>query len=251
VAAALGLAVAVPALRVRGVNLAVVTLAAGVAVEALVFRNPSYTGGLKGSVVPEPRLFGVDLGIRGRHPGQYPRVGFALLVLAVLVLLALALANLRRSASGRRMLAVRANERAATAAGVDTAGVKLLAFCVSAFLAGVAGSLVGYQQGRLSFDSFGVFVSLGFLAYAYLGGVATVGGALVGGLLVGGGLVSTALDRWLGLGRFHLLLSGAGLVAVAVLVPEGIAGAVTRAVDARRRPPPAGAPVADTAGVRT
>ena len=246
-AAALGLLVGIPALRVRGVNLAVVTLAAGVAVEALVFRNPSYTGGLKGSVVPEPRLFGLDLGIRVRHPGQYPRLGFALLVLGVLVLLALAVANLRRSASGRRMLAVRANERAAAAAGVDTGGVKLLAFALSAFLAGVAGTLAGYQQGRLSFDSFGVFVSLGFLAYAYLGGIATVGGALVGGVLVGGGVASTALDRWLGLGRFHLLLSGVGLVAVALLVPEGIAGAATRAVKANSRGRARTASVATTA----
>ena len=257
-AAALGVIVGVPALRVRGVNLAVVTLAAGVATEALVFRNPSYTGGLKGSVVPEPRLFGIDLGIRGRQPGEYPRVGFALLVLAVLVMLALAVANLRRSATGRRMLAVRANERGAAGSGVDAASVKLLAFCVSASLAGVAGTLVGYQQGRLSFDSFGVFVSLGFLAYAYLGGIATIGGALAGGVLVGGGLASTALDRGLGLGRFHLLLSGAGLVAVALLAPEGIAGAVARAVNLRRRRRPVAAPAAEiteaaqaTTGART
>ena len=238
-AAGLGVLVGVPALRVRGVSLAVVTLAAGVATEALVFRNPSYTGGLEGSVVPQPRLFGLDLGIRGRHPGQYPRVGFALLVLAVLAVLAVAVANLRRSTTGRRMLAVRANERAAAAAGVDTARVKLLAFALSAFVAGVAGTLVGYQQGRISFDSFGVSVSLGFLAYAYLGGIAGVGGALVGGLLVGGGLASTALDRWLGLGRFHLLLSGVGLVAVALLAPEGIAGAASSALRVARRPPKA------------
>ena len=224
-AAALGVIVGVPALRVRGVNLAVVTLAAGVATEALVFRNPSYTGGLKGSVVPEPRLFGIDLGIRGRHPGEYPRVGFALLVLAVLVMLALAVANLRRSATGRRMLAVRANERGAAGSGVDAASV---------------------------------FVSLGFLAYAYLGGIATIGGALAGGVLVGGGLASTALDRGLGLGRFHLLLSGAGLVAVALLAPEGIAGAVARAVNLRRRRRPVAAPAAEiteaaqaTTGART
>ena len=69
-----------------------------------------------------------------------------------------------------------------------------------------------------------MFVSLSYLAVAYIGGIASIAGALVGGLLVEGGLAFTVLERATGLGEYHLLLSGAGLVAVAVLRPEGIVG---------------------------
>ena len=122
--------------------------------------------------------------------------------------------------AGRRLLAVRANERAAAAVGVDVTATRLRAFALSAFLAGVAGALLGYQQGQLSFGSFGVFVSLAYLAVAYLGGVAGIGGALVGGLLVPNGLAFTLLD----LGRYQLLASGLGLMAVTVLAPGGLTG---------------------------
>jgi branched-chain amino acid transport system permease protein len=115
---------------------------------------------------------------------------------------------------------VRANERAAAALGVHVAATRIGAFALSAFLAGVAGALLGYQQGQLSFGSFGVFVSLAYLAVAYLGGVAGIAGAVVGGLLVPNGVVFTLLD----IGRYQLLVSGLGLMAVTVLAPGGITG---------------------------
>jgi branched-chain amino acid transport system permease protein len=219
-AAGVGLLVGLASRRVRGVDLAVVTLAAGVAVEELLFKNPALTGGLSGSRVPPPKALGLDLGISGQ--GAYPRLGFGLLALVVLVGAALAVAALRRGRLGRRMLAVRVNERAAEAAGVDVARTKLLAFVLASFLAGLGGALLGYAQGRLSFASFDVFASLAFLAAAYLGGVARISGALVGGLLVPGGLVFTALDRTAGLEDHATLLSGLALVVVAVLRPEGL-----------------------------
>ena len=91
---------------------------------------------------------------------------FGLLVLAVVAAAGLAVAHIRLRPLGRRLLAIRANERAATAAGVDVGTTKVAAFVVSAFLAGAAGALLGYQQGQLSYSSFGVFVSLSFLAVA-------------------------------------------------------------------------------------
>ena len=211
-AALVGLLVGLPALRARGVSLAVVTLAGAVVVEEVVFRSPTLTGGFGGSPVPAPSMFG-----RRLDPAE---PAFALLVLAVLVGTAVGLARLRTSGAGRRLLAVRANERAAAAAGVDVTATRLRAFALSAFLAGVAGALLGYQQGRLSFGSFGVFVSLAYLAVAYLGGIAGIGGALVGGLLVPNGLAFTLLD----LGRYQLLASGIGLMVVTVLAPGGVTG---------------------------
>jgi branched-chain amino acid transport system permease protein len=211
-AAVAGVLVGLPALRARGVSLAVVTLAGAVVVEEVVFKSPTLTGGFGGSRVPAPSLFGWRL-----DPAQ---PAFGLLVLAVLVATAAGLARLRLGDAGRRILAVRDNERAAAAAGVDVPATRLGAFALSAFLAGIAGALLGYQQGQLSFGSFGVFVSLAYLAVAYLGGIAGIAGALVGGLLVPNGLAFTVLN----LGRYQLLVSGIGLMVVTVAAPGGVTG---------------------------
>jgi branched-chain amino acid transport system permease protein len=211
-AAVVGVAVGLPALRARGVSLAVVTLAGAVVVEEMVFKSAVLTGGFSGSRVPVASLFGLHL--------DPPGLGFGLLVLAVLLASAVGLARLRLSARGRELLAVRADERAAAVSGIDVRATRLGAFVLSAFLAGVAGTLLGYQQGQLSFGSFGVFVSLAYLAVAYMGGIAGIAGAVVGGLLVPNGIVFTLLD----LGRYQLLVSGIGLVVVTVLAPGGITG---------------------------
>lgn len=213
----IGVLLGLAARRVRGVDLAVLTLAAGVAVQEAVFKSPALTGGLGGAKVPPPKAV-LNFGI-GDGPG-YPRLGFGLLVLAVLVGCAYGVARLRRGTLGQRLLAVRANERAASSVGVDAPRVKLIAFSIAALLAGVAGSLLGYAQGRLSFDTFGVLASLAFLAAAYVGGVGGIAGALVGGLLVPGGFVVEVL----GASRYQLLLAGVALVLVALLRPEGLTG---------------------------
>jgi branched-chain amino acid transport system permease protein len=158
-------------------------------------------------------------------------------VLVVLTLAGLAVANLGRSGTGRALLAVRSNERAAASVGVDVAVAKILAFGMSAFLAGLGGALIGYSRGQLSADSFGVSVSLTLLAFAYLGGITSVGGALVAGLLAPLGIGYVVLDRSTDIGEHYLLVSGILLVATAVLNPGGIAGSVRSRVTGRRRPP--------------
>ncbi len=220
-AALLGVLVGLPALRIRGVQLAVVTLAAGVAVEQFLFRNPKLSS-TSGNLIPNPHLFGVDLAVR--RGTDLARWQFGAFVLVVLTVCALAVANLARSATGRAFLAVRSNERAAASVGVNVAAAKLLAFAVSSFLAGLGGALIGYSRGQLSADSFGVFVSLAFLAFAYLGGITSVGGALVAGTLAPLGIGYVVLDRSFHLGRHYLLLSGVLLVLTAILNPQGIAG---------------------------
>jgi len=166
--------------------------------------------------VPELHLFGIDLGIGGSAMASYPRPVYGLVVLAVLAALVVAAAVVRRGAWGRRMLAVRSNERAAAAVGVDVGRTKLAGFAASAAVAGLGGALLGYAQGRLSFASFGVFVSLSVLAVTYVGGIARLSGALVGGALVSGGIAFALADRAAGLGRYQLLATGLALVALAV-----------------------------------
>ena len=234
VAAAFGVAFAIPALRVRGVNLAVVTLAASVAVENFVFLNPRWSGGIKGANVPPPRLGGLKFGpddpgrftTIGYHgDGKLPNPWFGVFCLIVVVALALMTINLRRSTTGRRMLAVRSNERAAAGAGVNVSGTKVLAFGLSAFVAGLAGGLSGYRFGSVTAQFFGSFPSLTFLAFAYIGGISSVTGAVLGGTLVAGGLVFTALQQWFHIPQnYTLYLGGIGLILNAVRNPDGLAG---------------------------
>jgi ABC-type branched-subunit amino acid transport system permease subunit len=232
-AAALGAVIGLPALRVRGVQLAVVTLAGAVAVEQVVLRNPRIAGGTGGAVVPEPSLFGVDLGPRASN-GQ-PTLAFGVTCLVVLAVLALVVGNIRRSAFGRRMLAVRSNERAAAAIGIDVVRVKIAAFAIASFIAGIGGAMTGYLQGSVSEQSFGVFVGISLLATAYLAGITSVNGAFVGGLLIGGGLFATVLTDSLALGQYYVLLSGLGVVVTAVLNPEGITPAAAGAMRSLRQ----------------
>ena len=191
----IGVVIGLPALRIRGTQLAVVTLAAAVAVEHFVFRNPSING-MSGSPVEPPRLPGIDLGIRRGQ--DTARAAFGYLTLAVLTMCALAVANLARSATGRRFLAVRSNERAAAAAGIDVSANKLVAFGFSAFLAGVGGVLLGYSRGSLSAESFTALVGVSWLTFAYLGGISSISGAFVAGVLAPLGLSYVVFDRLAG-----------------------------------------------------
>ena len=225
VATVIGLVVGLPALRIRGVQLAVVTIAGAVAIEEILFKNESFTGGIKGSTVAPPELLGVDLSVSGG--GTFPRIAFGIFVLLVLTAVSLAVVNLRLGSTGFRLLAVRSNERAAAALGVNVSATKLLAFGLSSFIAAIGGVMLGYERQQLSFGSFDVFVGITILAFAYLGGIASVSGALVGAALVSGGFVATALEEWIGFpAEYQLLVGGLGLCVTAVLNPEGISGGI-------------------------
>ena len=226
VAAAVGLLAGLPAVRVRGLNLAIVTLAAAVAIEELLFKWDWFTGGLGGTSVPEPTLFGLDLGITARGDA-FPRPVFGLLCVLVVAVCGVFVANLRRSPTGLRWLAVRANERAAAAAGVDVARSKLAAFAISSFLVGIAGSLLAYQRQNLSVSSFTVFQSLGYLAVTYIGGVAAITGALIGGGLTQGGVV-TQLTGGDATSQYQFALNGVVLIVVAIVYQDGLSGAFGR-----------------------
>jgi branched-chain amino acid transport system permease protein len=237
-AAVIGVLAGFPALRARGVQLAIVTLAAALAIQTLVFQNPVWSGGLQGATVPPPRLFGLKFGPTDPTSlggGTIPNPWFGIFCLIVIVALAGFTSALRGSGWGRRMLAVRANERAAAAAGISVRQTKLVAFGVSAFVAGIAGALSGYRFGSVTPDYFGIFASLQFLAFAYMGGISSVTGAAIGGVLVTNGLMFTALQKWIGVSpNYSILIGGLGLIVTVVTNPDGIAG-TWRKLDERRR----------------
>lgn len=225
VATAIGVAVAWPATRVRGMSLAVATLAMAVAIEGLVLASPSLSGGAGGASAPPPTLFGLDLRVDAPGADNF-RPAFGIMVLVVLALCAVAVANLRRNQTGLRWLAVRANERAAAAAGIDVTRAKLGAFAVSSFLAGLAGVLTAYANTTLSTTSFFVVGALVALAITYLAGVSSISGALVAGMLAQAGLFTTFMNSRTGdaAGDYVFAVSGLLLIVTAIAAPEGITG---------------------------
>jgi len=238
----LGLVTAVSALRVRGVALAVVTLAAAVAVYNFGFVNPTWGGGATGSPVPDPDIFGINLGpsasFRGLD-GNLPSPVFGWVALAATVVLSLLVILLRRGTLGRRMLAVRSNERAAAAAAIDVRNVKLIAFGISALIAGVAGTLYAYNFGSVSADRFNAVTALALIAFAYAGGITLVSGAIFAGLISTEALVPHALDKWLGInGNWFLLFGGVILIFTLIQHPEGVAGAFYKRMHRGKRPGP-------------
>jgi branched-chain amino acid transport system permease protein len=227
-ATVVGLVIAVSALRVRGVSLAVVTLAAAVALEQFGFLNSRWGGGPRGSPVEQPSIGGLNLApdasFRGLD-GDLPSPVFGFLVLAATVLLALLVANVRRSSLGQRMLAVRSNERAAAAAGINVRNTKLAGFGIAAFTAGMAGALYAYNFGSVSSTRFGAVSALGLIAFAYFGGITMVSGAVIAGIGATEGLFPHAFDVWFGLnGTYALLVGGFALIITLLINPEGIAG---------------------------
>ena len=239
VAVVIGMATAVSALRVRGVSLAVVTLAGAVAIENFGFVNNTWGGGEAGSPVPGPKWFGLDVGpqapFRGLD-GNLPSPVFGWVALICVVVLCVGVGVLRRRSLGQRMLAVRSNERAAAAAAINPRTVKFAAFGIAAFIAGVAGALYAYNFGSVSANRFDAITALSLIAFAYAGGITLISGAIVAGLISAQALVPYALDKWFGLnGNWFLLFGGAILIFTLIRNPEGVAGDIYRRT--HKRPP--------------
>lgn len=227
-ATALGFLCGIPALRVRGVSLAVITLAAAVAIQNFWFANTTWGGGVTGSPVPSPSLFGFDFGPNASLHGLFgpePSPLFGWFALIVAALIGLLVSNLRRSSLGQDMLAVRANERAAAAAGINVRWTKLLGFALSAGVAGAGGAMLAYSYGSITADSYDTFTALALIAFAYISGITTVIGAFWGSLIFIGGIFAYALQDWFGLqGEWFTLIGGLLLLLTLVHQPQGLAG---------------------------
>ena len=221
-----GLVIGLPALRLRGVNLAVVTLGFAAAMDAVVFTNHGFTGGTAGLPIPAPRLPGLNLAIsQGR---DYPRVIFGVLALLVVILLGLLVARLRQGPAGRMLLAIRSNERAAGSVGINVAQGKLMAFGLAAFIAGIGGALTGYMQGELTSDGFAAFTSISLLAIVFVAGVGRIAGAVVAGFMFSAaGLFVTFLNIHLNVGKYQAIVAGIALVLTAVQNPDGLTSTST------------------------
>jgi len=216
-----GVAVGLPSLRARGVNLAVVTLALALVVEDQVFNSASLSGGLSGLPLGHPTLAGFDIDATA-HPARY-----TIMALVSLFIASGAVLNLRRSRVGRRLLAVRANERAAASLGINVFATKLYAFGVSAGIAALGGILLVFTTSTATFiPTFATIQSIFAVLYVVIGGVGFVLGALIGGFIFPGGagpqLLGSAVPS-LNTGLVVQLAVGVGVLLVLWRRPNGLA----------------------------
>lgn len=219
-----GLLLAIPALRTRGVNLAVITLAFAWAAQDMIFTNPSVGGADVGINVGSASLFGLDVG-GADQPARY-----AALTFLVFVICGVLVANLRRGRLGRRMIAVRSNERAAAASGIGVFRTKMIAFAVSGALAGLAGILISFQYQSAVFSAFDPATSLLALAWIVIGGVGFVFGTIDGAIVAPGALLSLIGLHWQGFVTWLPIIGGAGALLAVRFNPNGIASQQVRDV---------------------
>ena len=222
VTAVVAVVIGLPALRIRGLFLAVTTIGFAVLMSGYVLGNA--TLGLPNpadQVVDRPTLLGVDF------TSDKSFYYFALVVLGLAVLAA---SNLRRSGIGRAFIAVRDNETAAAAMGVRVIRTKLTAFAVSGFLAGVAGACLAYVTHRFSVGFFDPYESIVVVTMVVIGGIGSIRGALLGAAYLlglpavfGYGDVVSFLTSSIGLLIFVLYLPG-GLSALLDKVGDAVSG---------------------------
>jgi len=225
VAGLAGALLAIPALRVRGPYLAMVTIAFGFVVEQGAAEWQGLTGGWNGlSGIPGPSVFGADIGEKG----------IAFLTVALTVLATAAFARLSKSLWGNAMRAVRDSETASISIGLDPTLIRTTAFGVSAVAAGIAGGVYASISNFISPESFPFFQSILFLLVVMLGGADRVLGPLIGACVV------VLLPELLAtLGQYRLLFVGVLMLAVLRLAPTGLVGLVARLLpQATRETPP-------------
>ena len=214
----LGLVFGLPAVRTRGINLAIVTLGLGTTMELMLFRNRNYTGGVQGTQVGDPDLFGYDIGSI-RYPARY---GIFVLVMALLTVWVVS--NVRRGRSGRRLIAVRTNERAAAALGIDVTVAKLFAFSLSAGIAALGGIVLAFRLSSISYQSFTNFTSITYVGLTLVGGVGHLLGAFVGATMATAGFNQEVLEaNWDGVGRWIQLISGISILLMVLAYQDGVA----------------------------
>lgn len=227
VATIAGVIVGLPALRVRGAQLAIVTLVGAIAVEKLVLQHVQADPGQ--STVGKPHLGPLDLSMQAGS--DYARPAFLIAVLLVLLVCVAMVSRVISGRSGRRLLAVRSNERAAASIGIDVARAKMWAFALSAFLAGLGGALLAYSRGTVSASGFDFFTGLNYLLYAFLGGITSVGGALVGGFFAPHGVGYVLISRLVDMGSVYDIVGGIALIAASIFQPRGAVGAMRDQLD--------------------
>jgi branched-chain amino acid transport system permease protein len=226
-AALVGAIVGIPSLRIKGLYLAIATLAGQLIIEWIINHTPAISGGAQASIqVPRPTLWGHELKSQGQ-------LYFFLLFFAALAIVATL--NLIRSRIGRAFVAIRDQDIAAEIIGINIYRYKLLSFAISSFYAGVCGVLYTYYLGIANYEQFQIVVSIDYLAMIIIGGLGSVLGSVLGavfvtmlpivlrlameplaGLFFGPGEMSSVIAS------MRLVLFGGLIIFFLVVEPEGL-----------------------------
>ena len=222
--AAVGVFFGLPSLRLKGLYLAVATLAAQEIVEWVVTHSTFLTGGTEALVLPSPMLFGLRMNTDFR---------FYWLGAAAAAGTALFAANLFRSRVGRAFVAIRDQDIAASAMGVNVFRYKLLAFATSSFFVGLSGALIAYYRTIVTWERFTLETSIVYLAMIIVGGLGSVSGSFFGAVLItllpaGIGTLGRALQDSVPavagvMPHVQQAVFGVVIILFVVLEPEGLA----------------------------
>ena len=224
VAGLIGAAVAVvigyPAIRRRGLTLAVITLAFALVTQTFILNREFFGDWLPESRIERPDLFGI-IDIRSETRFYY----FTLVVLGLMMLAA---RGIRNSRTGRALIAIRENENAARSYGVDAVRTTVTAFAISGFMAAVAGVLFVHLQNGLGTAPFDPRESLTAFSTVVIGGMGSLPGAVLGAVYIRGA-------QYFLPGNWQLIASGLGVLVVLWILPGGLAAAIARVRDAYLR----------------
>jgi branched-chain amino acid transport system permease protein len=226
--AVVGLVFGAPAARLKGLYLAIATLAAQFILEDFFARARWFSGGVAGRVTEPYELFGLRL---DREETYF------YVVLAHVVIMFLAAANLMRTRDGRALVAVRDHYLSAEMMGVNLAYYRTLSFGIASFFAGVAGALYAHYLLFVSVEAFNILYSIQFLAMIIIGGLGSVMGSMMGAAFMvllpevvqaaADLLAGSAIDRALRLGASISFLRemaiGAAIILFLIFEPDGLA----------------------------
>ncbi len=187
--ALVGVVVAMPALRVKGIYLGMATLALGFILEEVFARWEHMTGGNSGLFVNAPEFLGTTVDTAG---------GFYFICLGITVLATLGVLNLLRSPTGRAFVAIRDSEISAQSMGIHLASYKTLSFAISAALAGIGGALYAHKIQFLTPDQFSIIQSIDLLLMVVIGGLGSVHGAFFGAIFL------ISMPQMIALGKDYL-----------------------------------------------
>ncbi len=207
-----GFLIGAPSIRVRGDYLAITTLGFGEIVRIAANNLDAWTGGPNGLLgIARPEIFGYKFSV---NPTPY-----YYLVLALLAGTAILLFRMCNSKIGRALVAIREDELAASCMGVPALHVKLVAFGVSAFIAGLAGCVFAAKQTIITPDSFDFVLSVLLLAMVVLGGMGNIWGAMLGALVLG-----TLPELLRSFAAYRMLIFGVIMILMMIFRPQGILG---------------------------
>lgn len=226
--AVVGLVFGAPAARLKGLYLAIATLAAQFILEDFFARARWFTGGVAGRITEPYTLFGISF---DREETYF------YVVLAHVVVMFLAAANLMRTRDGRALVAVRDHYLSAEIMGINLAYYRTLSFAISSFFAGVGGALYAHYLLFVSVEAFNILFSIQFLAMVIIGGLGSVMGSLMGAAFMvmlpeivqwgADALAGGVIDRTLKLGAsisfLREMVVGAAIILFLIFEPDGLA----------------------------